>query len=87
MNLVKPMANTLAQVYKNVIRCQSCGTLKSNSLGCNNCENTNIKNIIKFVLLRILQISGQLKIRIFIKDIFIFLVELFLLLVKEKKIF
>ena len=37
--LVKPMANTLAQVYKNVIRCQSCGTLKSNSSGCNNCEN------------------------------------------------
>jgi|TARA_B110001452_G_scaffold254386_1_gene245916 recombination protein RecR len=41
--LVKPMANTLAQVYKNVIRCQSCGTLKSNSIGCNNCENTNKK--------------------------------------------
>jgi len=41
--LVKPMANTLAQVYKNVIRCQSCGTLKSNSSGCNNCENTNEK--------------------------------------------
>ena len=41
--LVKPMANTLAQVYKNVIRCQSCGTLKSNSDGCNNCENTNKK--------------------------------------------
>ena len=39
--LVKPLANTLAQVYKNVIRCQSCGTLKSNSLGCNNCENNN----------------------------------------------
>ena len=38
--LVKPMANALAQVYKNVLRCQSCGTLKSNSLGCNNCENT-----------------------------------------------
>jgi recombination protein RecR len=37
--LVKPMANILAQVYKNVIRCQSCGTLKSNSLGCNNCGN------------------------------------------------
>ena len=35
--LVKPMANTLAQVYKNVIRCQSCGALKSNSLGCSNC--------------------------------------------------
>jgi recombination protein RecR len=41
--LVKPMANILAQVYKNVIRCQSCGTLKSNSIGCNNCENTNEK--------------------------------------------
>ena len=41
--LVKPMANTLAQVYKNIIRCQSCGTLKSNSSGCNNCENTKEK--------------------------------------------
>ena len=41
--LVKPMANTLAQVYKNVIRCKSCGALKSNSLGCNNCENTKAK--------------------------------------------
>ena len=38
--LVKPMATALAQVYKNVLRCQSCGTLKSNSLGCSNCENT-----------------------------------------------
>ncbi len=38
--LVKPMANTLAKVYKNVVRCQFCGTLKSISLGCNNCENT-----------------------------------------------
>ena len=35
--LVKPMASTLAQVYKNVTRCQFCGTLKSNSLGCHNC--------------------------------------------------
>ena len=41
--LVKPMASTLAQVYKNVVRCQSCGTLKSNSLGCNNCENKTEK--------------------------------------------
>ena len=41
--LIKPMAHTLAQIYKNVIRCQSCGTLKSNSLGCNNCENTKEK--------------------------------------------
>ncbi len=41
--LVKPMANTLAQVYKNVSRCKSCGSLKSNSNGCNNCENTKEK--------------------------------------------
>ena len=39
--LVKPMANTLVQVYKNITRCQSCGTLKSNSMGCSNCENIN----------------------------------------------
>ena len=37
--LIKPMANTLAQVYKNVTRCKSCGSLKSNAEGCNNCEN------------------------------------------------
>ena len=41
--LVKPMANTLAQVYKNVVRCPSCGTLKSNIIGCNNCENIKEK--------------------------------------------
>ena len=41
--LVKPMANTLVQVYKNVIRCNSCGSLKSNLSGCVNCENTKNK--------------------------------------------
>ncbi len=41
--LVKPMANTLAQVYKNVVRCKSCGSLKSNSDGCINCENVKEK--------------------------------------------
>ena len=41
--LVKPMANTLAQVYKNVLRCNSCGSLKSNLSGCVNCENTKNK--------------------------------------------
>ena len=41
--LVKPMASSLAQVYKNVTRCNSCGSLKSNSEGCNNCENINKK--------------------------------------------
>ena len=37
--LVKPMASTLAQVYKNVTRCNACGSLKSNLNGCVNCEN------------------------------------------------
>ena len=41
--LVKPLVNTLAQVYKNVVRCKSCGSLKSNSDGCLNCENTKDK--------------------------------------------
>ena len=41
--LIKPLANTLAQVYKNVVRCNLCGTLKSNSSGCLNCENTKNK--------------------------------------------
>ena len=37
--LVKPMANTLAQLYKNVNRCKYCGSLRSLSHGCVNCEN------------------------------------------------
>ncbi len=41
--LVKPMANSLFQVYKNVTRCSFCGSLKSNSDGCVNCENIKEK--------------------------------------------
>ena len=41
--LVKPIASTLAQVYKNVTRCKSCGSLKSNIDGCTNCENIKEK--------------------------------------------
>ena len=40
--LTKPMAKALAEVYSGVSRCKNCGSLKSNSLGCNNCER--IKN-------------------------------------------
>ena len=36
--LMKPMVNSLAEVYKNVSRCKVCGTLKSNSAGCRNCN-------------------------------------------------
>ena len=41
--LVKPIDNTLALVYKNVTRCNACGSLKSNLTGCMNCENIKEK--------------------------------------------
>ena len=41
--LMRPMANSLVEVYKNVSRCKSCGTLKSHSVGCNNCDLTEKK--------------------------------------------
>ena len=41
--LIKPMANVLAQVYKNITRCNSCGALKSKNNDCGNCENTKEK--------------------------------------------
>ena len=41
--LVKPLANTLAKLYKNVSRCNFCGSLKSITEGCNNCENNKNK--------------------------------------------
>ena len=45
--LVKPMANVLAQIYKNVTRCNSCGSLKSSLQDCVNCVNPkgNFKKI------------------------------------------
>ena len=38
--LVKPLAKTLAEVYKNISRCKICGILKSNSIECsyNDCK-------------------------------------------------
>ncbi len=41
--IIKPMATTLAQVYKNITRCKSCGSLKSNIEGCTNCKNVKEK--------------------------------------------
>ena len=37
--LFKPLAKSLADVYKNIVRCKICGTLKSNNSPCDNCEN------------------------------------------------
>ena len=41
--LLKPLAQNLSEVYKNVIRCNICGTLKSNLSTCDNCENKSKK--------------------------------------------
>ena len=40
--LVKPMAKVLVDIYKNVSRCNICGTLKSKS-ECRNCKSINSK--------------------------------------------
>ena len=41
--LMRPLAKNLAEVYKNISRCKVCGSLKSNTIGCNNCENLKHK--------------------------------------------
>ena len=44
------MANTLAQVYKNITRCSFCGSLKSNIEWIVIIVKILKKNLIKFVL-------------------------------------
>tara|TARA_B100000674_G_scaffold453814_1_gene426336 strand:+ start:1518 stop:2129 length:612 start_codon:yes stop_codon:yes gene_type:complete len=41
--LVKPIANSLAKIYKNITRCNACGALKSITDGCVNCQNLSEK--------------------------------------------
>ena len=41
--LIKPMTNVLAQVYKNITRCNHCGALKSKTTQCSNCEDIKEK--------------------------------------------
>ena len=41
--LMKPLAESLKKVFENVIRCKTCGTLKSISSPCDNCENSSKK--------------------------------------------
>ena len=41
--LLKPLAQNLSDVFKNVIRCKICGTLKSNNSPCDNCEDKSKK--------------------------------------------
>ncbi len=41
--LIRPLAKNLSEVYKNISRCKTCGSLKSRTIGCNNCENIKQK--------------------------------------------
>jgi recombination protein RecR len=41
--ILKPLANNLSEVMKNIERCRICGTLKSNNNPCNNCEDKSKK--------------------------------------------
>ena len=41
--LMKPLAQTLTEAYKNVSRCKNCGSLKSNNLNCDNCQISSKK--------------------------------------------
>ena len=41
--ILRPLANNLSDVFKNIERCKICGTLKSNNKPCNNCEDKNKK--------------------------------------------
>ena len=41
--ILRPLANNLSDVFKNIARCKICGTLKSNNNPCNNCEDKNKK--------------------------------------------
>ena len=41
--ILRPLANNLSDVFKNIERCKICGTLKSNVYSCDNCEDKNKK--------------------------------------------
>ncbi len=41
--IMRPTINALAEVYKNISRCDYCGALKSSKADCKNCQNTQKK--------------------------------------------
>ena len=42
--IIKPLTNTLAEVYKNIIRCKTCGNLKSINTNCS-CSSKKYEQI------------------------------------------
>ena len=51
--LIKPLANTLGRVYKNIIRCNICGNIKSSNSNCTlqicSYSDNNYKQISQFL--------------------------------------
>ena len=42
-DLLKPTINSLANVFKNIVRCKECGSIKSEKSNCANCEKSEKK--------------------------------------------
>ena len=61
--LIKPLAKTLAQVYKNVVRCKICGNLKSldSNCSCSNNKNEQICVVENIADMWVIQSSGIYK--------------------------
>ena len=49
--LIKPLTNTLAQVYKHVVRCENCGNFKSTNSECE-CSTK------KYLITKVIRIRG-----------------------------
>ena len=68
--MIKPLAKSLANVYKNVVRCTDCGNLKVIAKKCI-CELNN-NNYDKICVVENLADMWVIESQIFLKDIFIF---------------
>lgn len=42
-DLLKPTINSLANVFKNIVRCEECGSIKSEKTNCANCKKSEKK--------------------------------------------
>ncbi len=42
-DLLKPTINSLANVFKNIVRCEECGSIKSEKSNCANCKKSEKK--------------------------------------------
>ena len=62
-SMVKPLAKSLANVYKSVVRCKSCGNLKSlnSSCGCSNKKYDQICVVENIADMWVIQSTGIFK--------------------------